>query len=56
MFCLPDVCLEFFIDVLLVETKLVQHANQKTIFFFGVVFTLVGAIVQPQLMEWNKIA
>lgn len=52
----PNVCLKFFIDIFLIETELMQHANQKTIFFFGVIFALVCSIVQPQLMEWHEIA
>lgn len=54
--CIPNVCLKLFIDVFLVETKLMEHANQKPVLFLGVIFPLVGAIIQPQLMEWHEVA
>lgn len=56
LFHSPNRRLKFFVHILLVETKLVQHTHQESILFFRVIFTFVRAVRNSQLMEWNQVA
>lgn len=52
---LPDGSSQLLIDVLLVETQLVEHADQKPVFFLDEILPLVRSVRYPQLMEWRSI-
>ena len=53
---LPNSSAEFFVNVLLVKTETVEHADEEAIFLLGVVLAFVGSVSDPQLMEWRPIA
>lgn len=42
---------QLVVNALLVETQLVQHADEESVFLLGVVLPLVGPVRNPQLVE-----
>lgn len=53
---IPDSSSQLFVDVFFVKPQLVQHTDQKPIFFFNEVLALVGTISYPQLVEGCSIS
>ena len=53
---LPNSSTEFFVNVLLIETQAMEHANEEAILLFSVVLSFVCSVSDPQLMAWCSIS
>jgi hypothetical protein len=53
---IPDTLSEFFINILLVKAHLVEHTDQEPVLLLCVVLPFIGAILNPQLMEWGLVS
>ena len=50
---LPNSSTEFFVNVLLIETQAMEHANEEAVLLLSVVLAFVGPVCDPQLSTEN---